>query len=101
MFKIGDKVTDENSVRAAAWCNKNHATIEHIDDKYVIVAIQGLSDKELKLNEIRQLKEKLAASDYAIIKIAEGVATVEEYADLILQRGQWRTKINELEAIFE
>lgn len=48
--------------------------------------------------EITELKEKLSASDYAVIKIAEGAATGEEYAELIQQRGEWRAKINELEA---
>ena len=48
--------------------------------------------------EISSLKSKLAASDYAVIKIAEGAATPEEYADLISQRQQWRARINELEA---
>lgn len=49
--------------------------------------------------EISELKNKLAATDYAITKIAEGSATVEEYADLITQRKAWRTRINELEEI--
>lgn len=48
-------------------------------------------------NEIATLKHKLAESDYAIIKIAEGAATREEYADLIVQRQTWRNRINELE----
>lgn len=55
---------------------------------------QQLIDQE----EISELKLKLAASDYAVIKIAEGAATPEEYADLISQRQQWRARINELEA---
>lgn len=50
------------------------------------------------MEEISELKSKLAASDYAVIKIAEGAATPEEYADLISQRQQWRARINELEA---
>lgn len=51
--------------------------------------------------EISILKQKLADSDYAIIKIAEGAATREEYADVIKQRAEWRTQINELEAGLE
>lgn len=51
--------------------------------------------------EIFELKKKLTDSDYAIIKIAEGSATAEDYADLIKQRKAWRTRINELEAIDE
>ncbi len=54
--------------------------------------------EEVAEDEIWELKGKLAASDYAIIKIAEGAATREEYADLITQRAEWRARINELEA---
>mgnify|MGYP003163677815 CR=1 FL=1 len=52
--------------------------------------------EELKQAEIWELKGKLAASDYAVIKIAEGAATAEEYADLIKSRQEWRARINEL-----
>lgn len=52
--------------------------------------------EELKQQEILDLKAKLAASDYAVIKIAEGAATKEEYADLIVQRQSWRARLNEL-----
>ena len=48
--------------------------------------------------QIAALKAKLAATDYAIIKIAEGAATAEEYADTIALRQEWRDKINALEA---
>lgn len=56
------------------------------------------TEEELKQAEIAELKAKLADSDYAVIKIAEGAATKEEYAELIEQRQQWRARINELEA---
>lgn len=46
---------------------------------------------------IAELKSQLADTDYAIIKIAEGAATVEEYATLIAQRQAWRTEINQLD----
>jgi len=55
-------------------------------------------DKINALAEIEQLKAKLSATDYIAVKIAEGAATVEEYAEKITQRAEWRTKINELEA---
>lgn len=48
--------------------------------------------------QIAALKTKLAATDYAIIKIAEGAATADEYADTIALRQEWRDKINALEA---
>lgn len=50
-----------------------------------------------KLIEI--YKGKLRDTDYVIAKIAEGVATKEEYADVLANRAKWRKKINELEAV--
>lgn len=55
-------------------------------------------EEQVKTEEIADLKAKLAATDYAVIKIAEGSATAEEYAELIKQRKAWRARINELEA---
>lgn len=49
-------------------------------------------------SRIAELKHKLAKTDYAVIKIAEGVATAEEYADVIAQRQAWREEINQLES---
>lgn len=62
-----------------------------------IPAAPSPTPEELKQKEIQELKAKLTASDYAVIKIAEGAATAEEYADLIKSRKEWRTRINELE----
>ena len=47
--------------------------------------------------EICDLQQKLADTDYVVIKIAEGVATAEDYADILKDRAEWRKKINELE----
>ena len=47
--------------------------------------------------QIANLKRRLAETDYAVIKIAEGAATTEEYACLIAQRRLWRQQINDLE----
>lgn len=43
-------------------------------------------------------KGKLRDTDYVVAKIAEGVATKEEYADVLADRVEWRKMINELEA---
>lgn len=50
---------------------------------------------------IDELKNNLDSTDYVIIKIAEGCSTVDEYADIVASRGEWRTEINELEAELE
>ena len=47
--------------------------------------------------QIAQLKQKLSDTDYIACKIAEGVATKEEYAEVIAQRQEWRKEINKLE----
>ena len=54
-------------------------------------------EKRAKKREIAQLKGELAATDYVVIKIAEGVATAEEYATVIARRQECRSRINELE----
>ena len=52
---------------------------------------------EYPAKRVAELKQLLTDSDYAVIKIAEGAATREEYADLIEQRQAWREEINGLE----
>lgn len=46
--------------------------------------------------QIEELKQKLTDTDYIACKIAEGAATVEEYAEELKQRQEWRSEINEL-----
>lgn len=58
------------------------------------------NDFEILAN-IDILKQNLVDTDYVIIKIAEGVATKEDYADIIAQRQVWRTRINELQTQLE
>ena len=81
---------------------------KYINGKYVDVSKEEIQQSinaqeeykkssEYKQSQITELKQKLDDTDYAIIKIAEGSATVDEYADLIEQRKAWRNEINELE----
>ena len=49
-------------------------------------------------NQITTLKKQLTDTDYVVIKIAEGVAVKEDYAEVLVQRQQWRAEINRLEA---
>ena len=52
----------------------------------------------MKVQErIAELKAKLSETDYIVIKIAEGEATQEEYAEVLTSRKAWRAEINELE----
>jgi hypothetical protein len=53
---------------------------------------------EANAERVRFLKSRLASTDYITAKIAEGSATVEEYAEKIALRQGWRQEIAELEA---
>jgi hypothetical protein len=53
---------------------------------------------EANAERVRFLKSRLAGTDYIAAKIAEGSATVEEYAEKIALRQEWREEIAELEA---
>ena len=60
--------------------------------RYVVIP-----EEERRAKRIAQLKKQLFDTDYAVIKIAEGAATAEEYAEVIAQRQEWRAEINQLE----
>lgn len=47
--------------------------------------------------KIAELKQKLADTDYIVIKIAEGVDTWENYPGIKEQRQMWRDEINSLQ----
>lgn len=54
--------------------------------------------KSILLNQIRELKNYLASTDYQAIKYAEGELSAEEYAPVKEQRRAARAEINQLEA---
>jgi hypothetical protein len=60
----------------------------------------GKTDEEKKRDEAAQeieaLQAKIDETDYIGIKIAEGVATKNDYADMIAQREEWRKAKREL-----
>ena len=51
-------------------------------------------EKKVRIEELKRL---LAQTDYAVIKIAEGAAQEQEYAQTIAQRQAWRAEIQQLE----
>ena len=71
-----------------AWADEDYETIQ----RYVTVP-----EEQRQAQRIAWLKGQLSTTDYAVIKIAEGAATPEEYADVIARRQAWRAEINELE----
>ena len=55
------------------------------------------SPKELAERRITELKQMLFDTDYHILKIVEGTATLAEMAEVIKNRAAWRKEIHELE----
>jgi hypothetical protein len=73
-----------------------------IDGAIVVGKTEGEKAAEKAAAEkkatIADLKQKLAESDYLVIKIAEGAAKAEDYAEQIAQRQAWREQVENLEA---
>lgn len=59
--------------------------------------LQRQEDQRAIVAEVKELKQKLADTDYMAIKYAEGWITAEDYAPIKAQRQAWRDRINELE----
>ena len=55
------------------------------------------TEEEIKNEQIAELKQKLADTDYKAIKYAEGEYTEEDYTPVKEMRKEWRRAINELE----
>ena len=79
-----------DNVTKFAWADEDYETIQ----RYV-----KIPEPEWRESRLAELKAALAETDYAVVKIAEGAATAEEYAELIAQRQTWREEINRLEAV--
>ena len=57
-----------------------------------------MQNKEYVFNlNVQILKQKLADSDYKVLKYLEGELSQEEYDEIVAARKEWRRKINELE----
>lgn len=52
---------------------------------------------ELAARRIAELKELLQNTDYMILKVVEGAATLSQIAETVKKRAAWRKEINELE----
>lgn len=85
----------DNYASIAEWCNNNNAHIEDKGEYYEVV--ENAPYIPTKEEKVQALKAELASYDYIGVKIAMGVATVEEYADKIAYTQQLRAKINELQ----
>lgn len=67
------------------------------NDAYGEYIHEQSSQRDDPEERIAELKRNLAETDYIACKIAEGAATREEYADIIVQRQLCREEINELQ----
>lgn len=70
---------------------------ESWDEYEDILRFIPYSAKELAELRISELKAHLSDTDYNILKIVEGAATLAEMASVITRRALWRKEINELE----
>lgn len=68
------------------------------DEYEDILRFIEFTTNELAENRIAELKQFLSDTDYNILKIVEGMATISEMEDIIAKRAEWRKEINELEA---
>lgn len=93
------KEKQEEYSQVAEWCNEMGAyAIQEIDDEYCVVKIPEPTKEEIAQARISELKRLLSETDYVAVKIAEGAATKEEYADVIAQRQALRYEINKLQS---
>ena len=101
-MELGTIFTLNEYDEAYKYISENGYTIEEIEPKgderqFKIVEIPEPTEEELKQARVEELKAKLSETDYIVIKIAEGEATKEEYAEVLANRKAWRSEINELE----
>lgn len=94
--KIGKETQPEYS-QVADWCDNNGYVI--IEDKgyYKTQPIPQPTQEELDQEERQNLLRYLEDTDYVVIKIAEGEATAEDYADILQKRKQARARISEID----
>lgn len=86
-------LVDKQAIRKDAAPVDNITKFAYSDEDYEAVKMYIPVPIEERIDSI---KAKLRETDYIALKIAEGAATKEEYADVIEQRQKWRDQINEL-----
>lgn len=91
----------ESKYNEAGWYRIQNVAKDGIDTIMDNVLYHYIGEPKVyeptKEDQIATLKQRLSDTDYCVIKIAEGVATKEEYADILAERAELRKQINELE----
>lgn len=108
MYKIGQtfgKLTSEEIKDIATFCNSDgNCHLFCIDDEHYEIRKNEpiiLSEEEQLLREKRDIEIWLKEHDYIGIKIATGRATVEEYADIIVEMKIKANRINEINELLK
>ena len=91
---LGDDVDFYNSIGMV----EMEVEQDHKGDWYVKGYAPQKPQEEVNAERIAELKAKLQETDYVVIKIAEGEATQEDYAEVLASRKAWRAEINKLQA---
>lgn len=88
-----------NGGKDIAWIvDKEAVEAKEAWDEYEdILRFVEFNASELIARRIAELKSLLASTDYKILKVVEGAATLSEIAETIKQRAAWRKEINKLE----
>lgn len=71
------------------------------DEYEDIVRYVPYTARQLAIMRIDALKSMLSSTDYNVLKVVEGAATLTEIAEIVKERAAWRKEINELEAEHE
>lgn len=80
-------------------CEQSKGKQLKVIDGKVIAVNPVISEEEIRLNRINELKHLLKESDYQAIKFAEGKLSSEQYKPVELQREAWRAEINLLQEV--
>lgn len=91
-------LTVETIIKSDAKPVDNETKFAYEDEDYEDIQRYRVVPEERRYqSKIDELKNKLSATDYVVIKIAEGAAKSEEYKNIIDDRRNWRLEINELQ----
>jgi hypothetical protein len=96
-----DGLTPEKTVTEAEW--EAAGGLARIIDGEIFVGKTGEEQAAERQaaeagSRLAWIKSQLAATDYVVIKIAEGAGTAAQYAETIKQRQAWRKEASELAA---
>lgn len=90
-----DEYAPKEQPRVESFPEGNLVDYKYINGEFIHDPLPQVIDNSVRIAE---LKQNLADTDYIVIKIAEGVATWEDYPNIKEQRQAWRDEINQLES---